>query len=1212
MEAAASIVISPALQVIFDRLASPALQKLSDIWGVKDNRHNLQRALTRVQAILQDAEEQQLTNKSVRLWLSNLKNAASDAEDLLDSFIAQETIEGYDAKDLRSDVKSACKAFTSISFQITNGTPHAERIRETLNMLEMTIHEGLLEFNFREPSIVDRRSTIRETGSRVVDSKIYGRDDDKEKLVKLLLSSETSEDGYATCIPIIGIGGIGKTTLTQMAYNDERVLQHFDSRIWIFVSEEFNVKKIMKAAIERATGVECNLSEIELLQSRLSQLLQKKRYLIVLDDIWTEDQDDWDNLRPLFSGGLDGCKIIVTTRSQKIPFMMDFPNSPFFLNGLKDDDCWSLFKNRAFGRGEEEKYPTLSRIGKQIVKKCGGVPLAAKSLGSSMRLEREENQWSFMRDCELWELEEREHKFLPALMFSYHHLPSHVKQCFAFCSLFPKNYEFKKHKLIHLWMAEGFIPKKGSKRLEDIGKEYFSKLLWISFLQEVRLHDGGEIIGYKMNDIIHDLARYVAGKEYVVLEQGRPQNWSPTEIRHASVVYRYGARITIPKTLYEAKHLRTLLLIGDSGLLDNVVLYQIPSSFDYLRVLDLNNCDLLDLPASWRCLKCLRYFDLSYTRISLLPSSIEYLSALQTLNLIGCHNLRRLPFLGRMTSLRHLNLSGCVSLTGMPSGIERLHQLQSLPLFVGKKLRELEVVRNLPDKDGVSYSSDLNNHHLHMLRYLNLYGELNITHLENIKNFRPARLFMKGNLESLGLYWGLIPQLRDSFPKLPNAQPEVGVSGSHLAPEPEEFTEGLQPHKNLKKLVINGYPGIKFPDWALPNLVAADFTNCRSCEHLPALGNLPLLKTLSLQGIHGMKSIGTKFYGEVTDIWFPSLEELSISDFANLEEWSSANVGNAFPRLKKLTVKSCPKLAHIPLPQSLQHLELRNCNPTMVHIADLSLLSVLILDKIPDLVYLPEGLVASASLSSLKILSCPKLHSMPLEMQNLSSLKSLTIRWCEELSSLPQSLQNLKALESLEISNCNSLISLPDCGIGGLGSLRTLSIENCSNLTSLSSSLEQLKLLEHLTIMYCPNLGSFPAGVQHLSSLRSLMVLSSTWFDSLPEGLQNVKTLHCLEIRSCPNLTYLPEWFKDLDCLRSLIIYDCPNIKLLPPGFNLLTKLQTLSIQECPELEERCRQGSGEDWSKIAHVPHKYIGLPEVKQSGEASTSGSSSVQASS
>ncbi|XP_021806066.1 putative disease resistance protein RGA1 [Prunus avium] len=493
---------------------------------------------------------------------------------------------------------------------------------------------------------------------------------------------------------------------------------------------------------------------------------------------------------------------------------------------------------------------------------------------------------------------------------------------------------------------------------------------------------------------------------------------------------------------------------------------------------------------------------------------------------------------------------------------------------------------------------------LHELFDLNLYGELNISRLEIIEDAIPPKgiLVMKEILESLGLYWGFIPGFKDSFAKPPNAPAEVSVSGSYIALQAEKLIEYLQPHENLKNLVINGYPGTQFPDWALPNLVAADFTNCRRSEYLPALGNLPLLKTLSLHGMDGVKKIGREFYGDGADIWFPSLEELSISDFANLEEWSSANDENAFYRLKKLTIKSCPKLAHIPLPQSLQHLELRDCNPTMMPMADLSFLSVLILENIRDLVSLPEGLFASASLSSLKILSCPKLHSMPLHMQNLSSLKSLTIHWCEELSSLPQSLHNLKGLESLEISDCHSLTSLPNCGIAGLVSLRTLSIENCSELTSLSSSLEQLTLLEHLTIMYCPKLGSFPAGVQHLSSLRSLIVLDCPCFDSLPEGLENVKTLHCLEMSSCPNLTALPEWFEDLDSLRFVTIHDCPNLKLLPPGFKLLIKLQHLSIQECLELEERCRRGSGEYWSKIAHVPHKYIGSPQVRQFGEAST----------
>ncbi|KAB2634834.1 disease resistance protein RGA2-like [Pyrus ussuriensis x Pyrus communis] len=981
-----------------------------------------------------------------------------------------------------------------------------DKVRKILQKLEVIVAEGSSKLKIREPTQPrsDRQSDKRETSS-FIDSRIYGRDDDKETLGYT----------YASCIPIIGIGGIGKTTLAQLAYNDKVIIQHFDVKMWIFVSSDFNVKKIMKTIIASITNDECKLSEIELLQSRIWQLLQNKRYLIVLDDVWTEDQDDWDKLRPLFREG--------------IPFMMDFPNSPMYLSGLTDDDCWALFKQRAFGRGEEENYPNLSLIGKQIVRKCGGVPLAAKSLGSSMRLKRDEKQWLSMRDCELWKLDEKQHK----------------------------------EKLIHMWMASSLILQDGSRRPEDIADEYFAGLLWLSFFQE-------------MNDVIHDLAQYVAGNESLMLEH------SAAQIRHASVIYQYKA-IGIPKDLLEAKHLRTLLLIGESGLLNNRS--KMFSSFGYLRLLDLSSCGLI----------CLRYLDLSYTPIFELPHSTRNLCSLQTLNLFGCRNLIRLPSLVKMISLRHLNLIGCVSLASMPLEIGKLRKLQTLPLFV---------VNRIPMALGA-------------LKRLNLYGKLNVTRLENARygaDAESAGLKLKENLESLGLYWGPCSGFEDSqesFGKSEARHEEFSFGYQTMTGQRdtvEKILEGLEPHQNLKKLIINGYPGIRFPQWALPNLVAINFTNCTNCEHLPALGNLLLLKTLSLHRMHGVKRIGVELYGDGMDVWFPSLEELLISDFPNLEEWSNANGGSAFSRLKKLTVKRCPKLAHMPLPQFLEHLELRDCNPTMTSISSLSLLSVLVLEKIPNLFSLPEGLFASASLSSLKILSCPKLRSVPLEIGTLTALKSLTISWCDELSYLPQSLQNLKSLESLEISDCHSLISMPNGGIASLSSLRTLSIENCSNLTFLSSSLEHLKFLEHLTIMYCPKLGSFPEGVQHLSSLRSFTILNCPWFDTLPIGLMNLQTLHCLEISSCPNLDALPDWLENLASLRSLTISDCPNSRVLPPGLKYLKELQHLSIQECPELEERCKQGSGEDWLKIAHVPHKYIGSPDqAMQSDKASTSSSSS-----
>ncbi|XP_050126796.1 putative disease resistance RPP13-like protein 1 [Malus sylvestris] len=369
----------------------------------------------------------------------------------------------------------------------------------------------------------------------------------------------------------------------------------------------------------------------------------------------------------------------------------------------------------------------------------------------------------------------------------------------------------------------------------------------------------------------------------------------------------------------------------------------------------------------------------------MLPRRASGLVSLQTLNLIGCYNLRYLPFLGKMTCLRHLNLTGCEQLTDMPAGIERLHQLQTLPLYVASFSRS-DILKTL---DQLNPFHNLN---LSALEQLNLYGKLNLTHLETVWNAveaKTARLMMKKNLDSLGLYWGAYQRRSQDVDKSLGIVPkrrEASMVGFQVT-RAEEILNSLQPPKNIKKLVINGYPGIRFAAWALPEyVIAVEIANCQNCRHLPALGNLLRLKTLYLHGMHGVRSIGTEFYGDGADIRFSSLEELTLSEFPNLEEWSSTNSQNSFPSLRKLTVKRCPKLAHIPSPQSLQHLELQDCNPTLTSVGSLSLLSVLVLENIPGLLTFPEGFIASACLSSLKILSCPKLRSLPLQIRNLTAL----------------------------------------------------------------------------------------------------------------------------------------------------------------------------------------------------------------------------------
>ncbi|KAL5541232.1 hypothetical protein UlMin_042705 [Ulmus minor] len=1164
----ADIFLSPVIEVILDKLASPILGTFGNLWDLKDNIEKLRRSLPMVQALLDDVEQQQLTNLAVKVWLSKLKDLTCEAEDLLVDFTSSDSFI----------------------------PPNAEKVREMLHNLEMIASEGL-SLNLREGSASRSKRDRRETSSFVIESEVYGRDDDKEKVIQMLLSCQANQ-GEVPCVTIVGMGGLGKTTLAQLAFNDQRVTQHFDVGSWVFVSDCFDVKRIMVTVIESISKDKCSYSNMNALHSALWSLLHNKRYLIVLDDVWTEDPDDWEKLKPLLRGGADGSKILITTRSKKVEFMMDSPTFSYHLQGLSDDACWLLFMKRAFRRGEEEKYPAFLPIGRQIVRKCGGLALAAKSLGSLLRFKREAREWSLVQDSELWNLNECESGILPILRLSYLHLPLHLKRCFAFCSIFPRNFEFKKDKLIHLWIAEGLIHSDNGKLPEDIGNDYFNDLLWISFFEEVKHYGNDVVMRYKMHDVIYDLVRSITGTEYAMLDCRLSSPGSCKQIRHASVVCDFNSSM-IADELYEAKHLRTLLLFsgGNFGQLP----YKLFSSFRFLLAMDLSGSGLVELDGQIYLLSCLRFLDLSYTPIKMLPPQIALLP-LETLNLFNCYALVQLPNLNKMRKLRHLNNIGCDALTGMLSvnskqfseTIMGTYELQTLPLFVV-------------------------HHRLDMLflGMLNLSGSLNITHLENVlaaDSARHAELTRKKYIESLGLYWGNNDgsnQEEESAVTRFKERDQTSSSRPSQQIHPDVFSEEilkeLEPPHNLKRLLIKGYPGNRFPHWSLPYLNVVKLINCRKSEHLPTLGNLQFLTHLSMRGMHGVRSIRTEFYGEGSERPFAALRELVLIDFPNLEEWLSPDGGDDFPSLRKLVVKECPKLAVMPQVLSIQHLELRDCKASLVHsFQNLTSLEALVIEKVRDLFSFSGAFPANNSLlTSLEIKSCLQLQQLPYDLGNLAILKSLTIQWCEALSFLPQSLQSLGALESLEIGDCHSLIDFPEGGTKGLSNLRTLSVENCNNLISLSMGYQYLTSLENLTIMYCPSIGSFPRDVEHLSALQSLTILSCPQFMSLPEGLQNLKLLHGLEIQSCPGLKALPEWIEKLVSLRSLAISDCHNVKVLPEGIKSLKALQHLSIQDCPQLLERCREQGGEDWPKIAHVPFKHIGSAEQTNPSQAGSSSS-------
>ncbi|KAH6833133.1 hypothetical protein C2S53_002997 [Perilla frutescens var. hirtella] len=1157
----ADLILGPLMQIVVEKLASPLLQKFQDRHNLKDNIRKLQQSVPRIQALLEDAQKQQQTRLAVKQWLVELEEAALESEVLLDELAAE-----MKARERRSSTKGK-EVAGGLMFFPFKPSDHlfelATQLQNKLRELDQ-IAEQAFSFDLHEKAAerMNESSGSRETMSCLLDDNVYGREEDKHNVLNFLLHGATK---CPSVISVVGIGGVGKTTLAQLVYGDEMVDSHFELKLGIHVSDDFDMGKLMRSVVESATKNRYELSGLDNLQSQLRDSLKGKRFLLVLDDVWNEDGEKWRKFINLFKVGAEGSRVLITTRSQGTASITN--STVYELKGLANAECWKLFKEIAFLQGEDGANNRLVEIGKEIIKKCGGIPLAVRALASLLKSKKEE-YWISVQDSELWQFEAYQSAVMPALKLSYQYLPSHLKRCLAFCSLFPRDHEIPRGKMIYIWMAHGLIlPDGGTRQLEVIGGEYFDDLLNLSFFQEVdQKHEV-----YKMHDLIYDLVRTVAGYGFSVLGQGL----APIDlerIHHLSMVCSSDPS-SLPERLFGTKHLRTLLLLSPGGSSNELTPFW-PVNFIYLKVLDLSGYGLKKLDEKVSALLCLRYLDLSSNPIQTLPRTICDLYFLQTLNLFECQHLVELPFeIAKVSSLRHLNIKGCEALTHMPAKVGELVHLQTLPIYiVGKRAG-----------DSIA-----------QLEFLNLRNELSIKCMENVRDSEEAKkanMKEKKHLKSLKLQWGSSSGSKDF-------RPEIGASSnSSLSFEPEEDDDDvetilkyLEPHSHLKTLHVKGYPGRNFPAWNLPNLTMVELINCRRSKNLPKLGHLPFLERLHLQGMDSITHISEAFYGGVAEP-FPSLNYLTIRDFPYLEEWFSISKGVPFPRLEELVLDKCPKLTIAPSFPSIKNLELHHCNANiMKSMETATFLSTLMINELPELESLSGTFLQNNySLKSLEIHSCQNLLLLPTEIEKLTSLKSLTISCCEKLGDLPPGLRKLNSLELLEINGCHSLKMLPHEEIEGLSSLKTLSIENCRNLFSFSGGFDHLIALEQLSIMNCPELTSLPDGFHNLSSLRSLHIESCPALADLPVSLQHATELQSLVIHSCVELTALPEWFSRFSSLRSLAIVECRKLMSLPEGIQRLTKLQLLSIQECPILEDRCKR-KGIFWRRIEHIPHKYIG----------------------
>uniref|UniRef100_A0A9I9DXL5 Disease resistance protein RGA3 n=2 Tax=Cucumis melo TaxID=3656 RepID=A0A9I9DXL5_CUCME len=1051
---------------------------------LKKHLSKLQKWLLKAEAFLRDINTRKLHHDSVRMWVDDLRHLVYQADDLLDEIVYEHLRQKVHTRKM----KKVCDFFSPSSNAFIFRRNMANKMMTLVELLEKHYNEaaplGLVVNENARPEI-DVISQYRETISELEDHKIVGRDVEVESIVKQVI--DASNNQLTSILPIVGMGGLGKTTLAKLVFNHELVRQHFDKTVWVCVSEPFIVNKILLDILQNLQGGISNGGDSkEVLLRELQKEMLGQTYFLVLDDVWNENSFLWDELKYclLKITGNSKNSIVVTTRSVEVAKIMG-TCSGHLLSKLSDDYCWSLFKESANAYGLS-MTSNLGIIQKELVKKIGGVPLVARVLGNAVKFEGDVERWKEMLKSVQRTPVEGENFVLSILKLSVDRLPSStLKQCFSYCSIFPKDFVFKKQELVQMWMAQGFLQPQERKNLtmENVGDIYFKILLSHCLFEDANETKTEEY--YKIHDLLHDIAMTISRDQNLQLD---PRNILEKELQKKEIQ-------NVVCGLRTIDFIQKIPHNIDQTLFDVSI-----RNFVCLRVLKISSDKLLQ---SIGQLKHLRYLEISSYPPMILkfPESIVSLHNLQTLKFY-LSMIKEFPTnFTNLVNLRHLKfyLIGCKT----PPYLSQLTQLQTLSHFAvgfenGCKITELGSLKNLQ-------------------------GSLSLSCLEKVENKEEANganLAEKENLKELHLNWDMERKDNNSYNDL-------------------EVLEGLEPSKNLRSLKIHYFAGRRLPNHIfVENLREVNLRGCNNCENLPMLGQLNNLKKLEIYNFQELQIIDNEFYGNDLNQrrFFPKLEKFVMWDMINLQQWEEVMTNDAssnitiFPNLRSLEICRCPKLLNIPEvfdENNVQHLEsliVSHCNkltklPNGLHfcssiqrvkIDQCSNLSINIRNKselcylnIGPLEKLPEDLCHLMKLRGMKIVGNMQNYDFGI-LQHLPSLKQINLVEDElsnnSVTQIPQQLQHLTALEFLSIENFGGIEALPEW-LGNFVCLQTLSLFNCKNLKKLPSTEAMLCLtkLNRLNACRCPQLllGNGDMEGATLSHLPQISIYRDSYVSSI-------------------------------------------------------------------------------------------------------------------
>ncbi|KAL6639776.1 hypothetical protein ACP70R_022598 [Stipagrostis hirtigluma subsp. patula] len=1040
----------------------------------------LKKSLPKARILINHGEWGMFKDRNLAELVSDLKDITYDAKDLLRQFEDQMLRQKIEDAG-RSRAGQLLSSSLSLARNFIYGSKR--RVKEIQDKLDMIVADVEGALNLMGIPI-EPGQLMPETSSDITASEVFGRDSERDELIQKLGVTIVREDardqvmqqlgvpltggstsarsrgkraaapdgdgisisrsakqlkgnssratlaqttnctgGNVSVVPIVGIGGVGKTTLAQLIYNDLKVKRHFGKRIWVCVSDFFDKKRMIKEIFE-SISVEAFDGPLTLsaIREKLREQLKRQKFLLVLDDIWLIANHQWEEFYAPLRQGIEGSMIIVTTRYPMVADLVITKNcQPVQLGGLPDGIFWKFFMKCAFGTKDPELYPDLQVIGKSICSRLCGSPLAAKTLGRLLNMYLTKEHWMTVQNSELWQLPYQENEILPALRLTYLYLPQELKRCFAFCSIFEKDYSFERNEIVDLWVAVGFVAPVGSMRLEDVGMRYLDDLRSrFLFQSDPKFPNQSR---YVMHDLIHDMAQSVSMDECFLMQDLSHQNQRTMlrTIRHMSI----GVDGESLSRLRDIQHLNKLHSLRVGNLFNVEITWF--NQLSNILFLSLKGCKLRKLPESICELNSLRYLDISHSSVRELPEKLWCLYSLQILDASHSSLDTIHQDVTKLINLRHLALPGQASQAlSRVSGLGNLSCLRNLTDFrVGK-----EKGRSIGELKSMNHLS----------------GTLSIRSLCNVQiteEAAMARLFDKQHLKGLMLYW-------EEWGMVSDKSGTVRQSKSH----DNEVVEGLRPHSNIERLNVHDFFGDSFaPSWFRP-------------EDLPSLKSLVLwnflyLKSLSMPYLPSLELLELRRVEiECLTAFSDGIQAGLTGDNSTQHASSSSSRSNdlaccAFTRLTVLRIFRCSKLTN--LDQFLSPENLPFIKSIQLLVCD-NLLSIPV-----------HSLVGFACLQELKVYRCSKLVC-PQEMCLPSSLRRLDIGSSGELDrSFPASLENLTSLTILRLDSCNNVKSIPLNTITGTNMLECLVLHACGELSSIGG-LHCLSSIQHIEISNCPKL----------------------------------------------------------------------------------------------------------------------------------------------